>query len=189
MPSQLPRQTDGELAEYDGSLTGDQVFYSNIWPIYFDILWKWIPLTEKIISPFICSFFTEGIFKGASNAEGSCEDWVSQPRRPWGEFFQLEPTVWHIAHQKSYNLDGVDLDFVSTMRHILEVIISKRRWWLRWTHSLPQSSSRHRSHLPRRRGSLGAGVRSSLLGHLASRAHMKINNAFNKLYINNTLKL
>ena len=109
MPSQLPRQTDGELAEYDGSLNGDQVFYTNI---YFDILWKWIRWTKMVISAFICCFFNEGIFKGASNAEGSCEDWVSQPRRPWGEFFQLEPTVWHIAHQKSYNLDGVDLDYI-----------------------------------------------------------------------------
>ena len=98
MSSQLPRQTDGELAEYDGSLTGDQVFYTNI---YFDILWKWIPRIKAVISAFICCFFTDDIFKGASNAESSCEDWVSQPRRSWGEFFQLEPTVGRIAHPKS----------------------------------------------------------------------------------------
>ena len=91
MSSQLPRQTDGELAEYDGSLTGDQVFYTNI---YLDILWKWIPWTNWA---FICCFFNEDIFQGASNAEGSCEDWVSQPRRSWGEFLQFEPIFWHIV--------------------------------------------------------------------------------------------
>ena len=61
--------------------------------------------------------------------------------------------------------------------------------WCRCQNKLARSLSLVTCHLPRRRGSLGAGVRSSLLGHLASRTHMKINNAFNKLYINNTLKL
>ena len=146
MSSQLPRQRDGELAEYDGSLTGDQVFYTNIY-----IFWHFVKVSTMKKSGNFSIYlllFQRGYFQRCKQCG----------RQLWGLSVSTTQVMgWVLSTWTNCMTSKVSQCEWCSMKNIVEVIISKRRWWLRWTHSLPQSSSPPHSHLPRRRGSLGAG--------------------------------